>query len=188
MLAHAGHRKRQDSTQEQCQLQRGARPEERPRLSSRRPLENGRTYALTLDPERSCEGALWLYPGDKVLVPLALDGLDAFKKGARILRLNSRTMLGPKDDTGEVNIKLVVDGEQRLDDKVGVQKLQGAPWRFILNPLLASSTEHAHVVLSNPTDSFILVTSVALREYRPLNKQEKKPNTSEQPTADVEAP
>ncbi|NCG18163.1 MAG: hypothetical protein GWP91_04015, partial [Rhodobacterales bacterium] len=152
------------------------------------PLENGRNYVLTLDPERRCEGALWLYPGDEVLVPLALDGLDEFNKGARILRLNSRTMLGPKDDTGEVHIKLVVDGEQRLYAKVGVQKFQGAPWRFILNPLLTSSTENAHVVLSNPTDNFILVTSLALREYGPLNKQENKPNTSEQPPEDVEAP
>jgi hypothetical protein len=34
------------------------------------PSTNGRSYRLALDPERRCDGGVWLYPGDAVRVPV----------------------------------------------------------------------------------------------------------------------
>ncbi len=141
------------------------------------PMENGRSYRLTLDAERWCEGALWLYPGDEVLIPLPLEPLADFDRGARIFRLNGHKMLGPRTDPGEVRFKLVVDGRPRIAGSWPIAAFNGVPHRWQISPLLGTKAKHAHVVITNPTDSFVLLTSVALREHRPqLHRQPPTPN------------
>jgi len=131
------------------------------------PMDNGRKYKLGLDPARGCESALWLYPGDKVSVPIDTAQLADLEHGMSALRVNGMVMKGPKDDGRTLSIKLVVDGEQRLDEQVDLPTLKGAPHRWSLSPPVASSASNVHVVLSNPTQSFLLLTSVALRERMP---------------------
>lgn len=109
-------------------------------------------YTLALDPDRACLASRWLYPGDRLVLPVPA------RSGPVSQLVVAAVAAGER---GAVSARLRVAGETRV---VEVQPTGGKhATEFVLTldpPLLPD--EPAEVVLENPDDEFALVTRAEL--------------------------
>jgi hypothetical protein len=120
------------------------------------PTKNGRRYAVTLDPERMCGQALWLYPGDTTEV--AVD--PASLAMASALSLRGAALVG--DPAGkQITARLELDGRLALEAAVEVGQLAAG----VELPLTAPGPARRVVLtLRNPPEgAFLLFTGASLR-------------------------
>lgn len=139
------------------------------------PVDNGRTYTLGLDPDRSCatlvqqqaatlRGSYWLYPGDVATFSPETDRLKAFRDGASLLLLEVIPHVGTEVSPLEVELlvgdRVVVS---RSWTPSGVRR--ASVLRLPIDPPLPPWPGEVRLRVRNPSDTaFQLVTMVALEE------------------------
>lgn len=122
------------------------------------PSSNGRTYAVSLNPNRQCKDAAWLYPGDVDVI--TLDPIGALPEGATALDLSATPFI--TDPKGAVHVRLEVDGTVRYEDDVPVTALEAVA-RLPLVPALTSDAKRLVLTLRSAADlPFLLVTGASL--------------------------
>jgi hypothetical protein len=123
------------------------------------PSTNGRSYRLALDPERRCDGGVWLYPGDAVRVPVPPDRLRELRDGASSLRVKLSALSGER---ARLTVRVRQAGTVVAELPVTEQDLQGGALTIPLDPPLAPDAAEVDVVVENLGDSFSLLTSAEL--------------------------
>lgn len=137
------------------------------------PTTNGRAYAVSLNPDRQCKDAVWLYPGDVDVV--TLDPLGRLPQGATALDLAATPFIS--DPKGAVHVRLEVDGKVRYEDDVPVTALKDGA-RLPLVPAVAGGAKKLVLTMRSSADMpFLLVTSAALvaPEAEPLARSTAPP-------------
>ncbi len=121
-------------------------------------------YTLVLDPKRSCEGAIWLYPHDVAKMSVPLERLSDLRDRAQVFRIKAKRLKGPEEDPGVIAVRLRVAGEDSMQGQVTFEELHGGPkaWELPI-PITARDTE-VDVVVRNDSDSFVLLTGAKLVE------------------------
>lgn len=128
------------------------------------PHRNDRRYRLGFDPGRSCEGAVWLYPGDRVRLSWPQPTLASLQRGARQLRLEAIPMLDRGAGQGGLDLKLKVSGKVALEDTLSLERVRNGPKGWRLPKALQPEGKEIELLLSNDSDAFLLVTSAVLSE------------------------
>lgn len=124
------------------------------------PRTNGRTYRLTLDAGRRCDGAVWLYPKDAFTVTWPKDRLSVFRRGADRLTLGARYLQKRKT---HIEVVLRVNGEPRLREQINGLDFQSGALSF---PIVPPVPKDADVTLEirNLDHTFYLFEEATLRE------------------------
>jgi hypothetical protein len=126
------------------------------------PYRNGRTYKMVLDEGRSCDGAVWLYPKDHFTVRFPKDRLAVFRKGATSFTLGMRYLQQRK---AEVQVRLIVDGEVRVDERLDGRDYKSAkPKTWKLDPPIPLDAENVELEIQNYEYTFYLINSATLSE------------------------
>lgn len=126
------------------------------------PFRDGRTYELALDPERHCDGARWLYPGDhlRLLVPgrglSAHDDLDSLV--LQIHDLSGRS----EGDGAVVMVRLWAGDEWVLDTTTTARADPGLGTELPLDRTIGRADGPAVLDLVNRSDRFLLLTGATL--------------------------
>lgn len=116
-------------------------------------------WSLALDPERSCAGGRWLYPGDQLTVPLGGRVLDRFREGARTLTLTG-AVLDKKPAT--VTVYLRVDQQVVLRDVLLLDGKDPSTQTYTLNTAIWPDDGQAELILENLDERFVLITGGVL--------------------------
>ena len=121
------------------------------------------TYTLALDPERQCEGALWLYPHDVARLDVPAERVQKLNRGLREVRIQGTRMKGPPEEDGSLTVRLRVGDRLRFEESVGLDRLQNGPkgWPVEQQAVPQGATK-LELVVSNDTDSFVLLTGAKL--------------------------
>ncbi len=127
------------------------------------PTTNGKTYAIGLDPARECEGAVWLYPKDKIRVSFPMQRIGRMQGGATALRLEVLDPNAP-DSKLAASFRLVVDGELRLEDRFVLGQYDQGEREWILDPPITGDAKNVRLEVVNDTLGFMLLTSAVLSE------------------------
>ncbi len=114
--------------------------------------------SLSLDPERRCDGGVWVYPGDQLTLAYPPDRLLALRDGIGALTL-SAVQMDPGPSVG-LGIRVEADGRTVLDGQATGHTMLSLD--HALDP-----TAEVTVHLEGPPDAWFLVHSAALREAGP---------------------
>ena len=129
------------------------------------PSTNGKKYTIGLDPERSCEGAVWLYPKDAMRVNFPIARVSRMQSGASALRLEALDPATP-DPNMVLAFKLLVDGEVRLDESLKIGAFEQGEHEWVLDPPVSPDSTSVTLEVSNPSQmAFLLLTSAVLSEH-----------------------
>jgi hypothetical protein len=128
------------------------------------PLLSDHVYTLALDPKRQCEGAMWLYPHDVARLSVPLESLQKMKNGAHLLRIAGKRMKGPEGDTGSIRVRVKVNDRVRLNSSVDLDRLTKGPRGWSITPSIKEAVTRVDVILTNDSDSFVLLTGAKLLE------------------------
>lgn len=138
------------------------------------PDTNGRTYDLVLDPSRICDkrnqrditpirGAVWLYPGDHLVLDLPQDKLDTFYDGANRFEYALDPILHEAGD--EVEVRLYVDDELILTDVITSGDKRREYRRRSIEPALDPRQGKVRIeVVNRDEDAFWLLVMAAISE------------------------
>jgi hypothetical protein len=127
------------------------------------PYTNDRDYTLALDRTRTCDGALWLYPGDRAkLVARQLDRAQ-LQRGAGAIRI-AGAELGASGRGGDpvLQVRVRAGNQIRVDQPIDIEALPGRGVVLPLQPRIGPTPANVQVELINPSDRFVLLTSVRL--------------------------
>ncbi len=126
------------------------------------PLDNGRSYRLTLAPDRQIGRFWWLYPGDLARLPAINRELRALRDGASHLSLEAKAFAGHPDNpvTLELRIGEVVVAQAELT----AGELDQGPLEIDFPPTPVSGQEVELTLESGLEAPFMLVTTAVLRE------------------------
>lgn len=125
------------------------------------PTRNGRRYALSLDPTRFC-GSYWLYPGDRVRFPEISRQLQQSPGSFKRLEVWARTF-SAHQGAFDMDVKLKVDGELRVDARMRADQMDPAPLGWNLDPPITSANKDIVLELSTPPEAgFVLLTLAEL--------------------------
>ena len=127
-------------------------------------LMNGRKYRIALDPDRACEGAAWVYPGDKARLTFPMEDLRVLGRGGRALEVEAVRMMGPQSELGTVRFRLKVNGKERVNQTVPVKRLSEGPHEWKIDPSVGASAKNVELVVVNDSDHYLLLTNVVIRE------------------------
>ncbi len=127
------------------------------------PMENGRKYKLALDPDRSCLGAQWLYPRDRMRAPIPAEMLEPFKRGARTLKV---TAFGT-GKSGQLRVKILASGRQILDRTIALEGTEAKTVALPLKRALRPTDTDVELRIQNPAGGLFMVTSAVLTVQAP---------------------
>jgi hypothetical protein len=128
------------------------------------PATNGRDYKLVLDEGRLCDGAVWLYPKDRFTVAWPSDRLAGFREGARYLTVGARYL---NQRAAEITVRLLVDGQVRVEETLDGRELKKGPRTFPLDPPLSVDAADVTLQIDNEAHVFYLVDEATLSERPP---------------------
>lgn len=138
------------------------------------PYTTDRSYTLALDPDRSCDAALWLYPGDSAKLSMRPVDAGLLSRGAGAVRVvaydvGSGGVVAPTDAvrTGALGIQVKAANLVRVDEPVAVDSLSERSPVLVLQPRIAPHPGNVTVELTNDSDEFLLITSVRLMSEVP---------------------
>lgn len=129
------------------------------------PFEVRHKFKLVLDPARSCDGGLWLYPQDRARLTLRPYDAEQLSRGASVLTLLAAD-LGSSERGGEpfVGVKVRAANTVRLEADVPVAQLTDTGVSLRLDPRIAAGAQSIQVELWNKTDRFLLLSTATLGE------------------------
>jgi hypothetical protein len=126
------------------------------------PYATGRDYRLTLDEERSCDAALWLYPGDRTRLGSRPGELWAMPRGANTLRIAAQDMgSGKRGGEPYVTVRVRAGNQLRAEQVLSIEELT-AGQSLRLDPKIPSASQGVSVELANDSDRFLLLTTLVL--------------------------
>jgi hypothetical protein len=128
------------------------------------PNDNGRIYTLGLDRGRRCDGAAWLYPKGEFVVAWPAERLATLEQPARRFSLSGRYLQQRK---ANLRIKLVVDGEVRIEESVDGRRLRDGALHWTLEPPVPT-TAKVELTVANREHVFYLIDHALLAEQPPL--------------------
>ena len=129
------------------------------------PTENGRAYELSLDPNRSCYGSQWLYPGDALRLRVPAEDLSAFTRPIRTLTVLAadRAPKGVQEPPATLVVRVRVNDRVRLEQQVSVAALaEGVP--LVFDTPLGGQAADLVIEVENPSSRFVLLTSARLAD------------------------
>ncbi|MBX2798269.1 MAG: hypothetical protein KTR31_11385 [Myxococcales bacterium] len=129
------------------------------------PWRNGRRYSLGLDPDRACDGARWLYPGDRLRIRVPDADFASLDAGAASLVLSVRDMsVRDEADTTlpRVRARARVGQAVRMDAWLDVPPDPGTGHRLPIEPRIEPGTTGVAVDVINKSDRFLLLTGARL--------------------------
>ncbi|MEZ4239444.1 MAG: hypothetical protein R3F59_25460 [Myxococcota bacterium] len=136
------------------------------------PYLNGRHYRLALDPDRSCGGGLWLYPGDRARLAARPIDTEALLRGSGALRV-AGTPLGPTEqENGALKVRVKAANMLRIEQDVPLAQLPGRGAVMSLQPRIGPTPNNVVVEIVNPTDQFVLLSSVRLLPDLPKSAED----------------
>jgi hypothetical protein len=128
------------------------------------PSTNGRSYALALDPARSCDGAAWLYPNDAFTVSFQPEMLASFTGPARWLAFGARYL---NLRAAHLEVALSVDGREVLRRRIDARDVDRERLVWPLEPPVAVAGRDVRLSVRNLDATFYLVEEATLAERRP---------------------
>ncbi len=133
--------------------------------SERDPFENGKSYSLALDPDRSCEGSRWLYPGDQMRIAAPPSERDRLTRGAGILavRVIDAGAAGEAAEGGTLGLRLKVNGVMRLHAEVPLAAAV-AGVRLPIEPRLGTAATNIQLEVVNESERYVLLRDARLVE------------------------
>ena len=120
------------------------------------------SYTLALDPERQCEGALWLYPRDVARLEVPSERVEQMRRGLREIRIQGKQMKGPDLEDGELTVRLRIGDRVRFEESVGLDRLANGPKAWPIEASGGPIPGRLELVVSNDSDSFVLLTGAKL--------------------------
>ncbi|HHO49702.1 MAG TPA: hypothetical protein ENK18_02250 [Deltaproteobacteria bacterium] len=129
------------------------------------PSHNGRDYALALDPDRWCDGAVWLYPGDLMRISLQPGDLSALIGGIGGLTLSARSASPQRGQAQTLKIQIRRHQAVWVSERRPLRGSGEATWRIPIRPPIDTSTEHVSVDVINKSGGFVLLTGARLQAY-----------------------
>jgi len=121
-------------------------------------------YTLMLDPQRQCEGAIWLYPRDVAKIAIPVEHVADMKKGVTRIRVSGRRMKGPEGDTGSLVVRVKTNDRIRFEESVDIENLSEGAAVWPVTPHIKGGAGTADFIVSNDSDSFVLLTGAKLLE------------------------
>ncbi|HHO54691.1 MAG TPA: hypothetical protein ENK18_28415 [Deltaproteobacteria bacterium] len=129
------------------------------------PARNGRTYRLVLDEARSCDGDVWLYPKDRLRLPIPAEILASLPQGASVLTLDLRYLNFREAD---VDVRLLAGDQVRLEARFDGRQVKRAPIAWRLDPPLTEADGALVLELDNREHTFYLIREVVFSERWPI--------------------
>jgi len=133
-------------------------------------LDNGRTYTLALDPNRSCYGSQWLYPNDQLRVNVASEELAELRRGARSVTLRGadRSSLGEDAPVSWLTVRIRVNERVRMEQTVSVDQLTSEGGTTLaIEPPVRASDRNVQLEVVNDSSNFVLLTTARLSAAAP---------------------
>ena len=130
------------------------------------PFENGRTYELELDPERHCDGARWLYPGDRLALEIDAELLASAPGPLRavVLQVHDMTPVrGGRRRGASVQVEVHAGDDLLLQGELTARKAPGRGVEIALDRPLQPWRRRAWIELENTSEHFLLLTGARLR-------------------------
>ncbi|MCA9494374.1 MAG: hypothetical protein KC621_30820 [Myxococcales bacterium] len=124
------------------------------------PYANGRTYRLDVDPDRRCDGAVWLYPSDTARMVVPEERLAHFHRPIRELSLE---VAPTRRASGAVRFDVEVAGERVATLERTVAELREGPLVIALDPP-APHGASVTITATNQGRGFLLWTRASLAE------------------------
>ncbi|MCA9494911.1 MAG: hypothetical protein KC621_33510 [Myxococcales bacterium] len=119
------------------------------------PLDGRHAYELVLDPQRSCEGGLWSYPGDDARIA----SIDVEGTVTDIELRAADAGSTSRGGTGGVRVRALIDDRVAAEVEAAPVELDAGVHLPLPSPSHASRLT---VEIANATDHFLLWQSVAL--------------------------
>lgn len=128
------------------------------------PYLTDREYRLVLDPMRTCDGGLWLYPGDRVRLTARAYDLAALRRGAATLTAIAADMGAVRAEVLDprVDIRVRAGGEPRAEVAVTIPDLTTTGVLVRLDPRVGPNERFVQIELENRSDRYLLLTSLLL--------------------------
>lgn len=124
------------------------------------PYSTGRLYEIALDEMRSCDAALWLYPGDRVRINARQGDFAAMPRGANTLSLLAYDRgSSRKGGESQLIVRVRAGNQLRAEQAIPVSRL-GEAIDLPLSPKIASGAQSVAVEMHNSSDRFLLLTSL----------------------------
>lgn len=130
------------------------------------PARNGRTYRLALDPQRTCDGAAWIYPKDQLSIPFPPDRVADLSEGAAYVRILARYL---NRRPAQLGVRVRVDGQVVIDESLDGRDVDRGPIDRPLPFRLSPGRHDVRVELENRDHVFYLLTRVTLTERPPAS-------------------
>lgn len=130
------------------------------------PAENGRTYDIELAESRWCEGALWLYPNDRVRVPWNEKDLMRLERGGRFFTVAAQDM-GGRGAATPLTVRLRVNGNLAIDDTLPLPAAMLGTRTFNLPQAIPPKARQVVLEVVNNSDRYVLLTHATLSERKP---------------------
>ncbi|MCB9684412.1 MAG: hypothetical protein H6738_05605 [Alphaproteobacteria bacterium] len=124
------------------------------------PYANGRGYTLDLDPDRRCDGAVWLYPSDTARLEVPTERRTHFHRPIHELSL---VVAPTKRASGSVRFDVEVGGAVVATLEPTVAELREGPLVVTLDPP-APSDAAIVITATNQGRGYLLWTGAALAE------------------------
>lgn len=122
-----------------------------------------RTYSLALDPARSCDASLWLYPGDKARLTVRREDMEQLVRGVGALRVVANDFGGATRDVPQaIQVRLRAGKEIRLEGTLPLEGVAGRGVVLPIAPRIPANTNNLQLELVNPTGRYVLLTSLRL--------------------------
>lgn len=129
--------------------------------------ETPSTYGLALDPERSCDAALWLYPYDRARVDARPYDLAVTNRGAGVLIVAGRDFgaIADEDQTEPtVTLRVRAGNQVRAEAVLPTSALAGRGTRLKLEPRIAATAQAVSVEITNDSGHYVLLTTLRLAD------------------------
>lgn len=127
------------------------------------PAHNGRDYALALDPDRWCDGAVWLYPGDPLRITLGPDELQPLRGGLGWLILTAHGASPRRSQPMILKIQIRRHQAVWVSEQRPLRGSGEATWRIPIDPPIEAGAEHVSVDVINKSSGFVLLTGARLQ-------------------------
>lgn len=130
------------------------------------PYITERDYRLALDPLRTCDGGLWLYPGDQARLEARPYDLRGLRRGAGALTVRAADLGSPRPDAvpDQVRIRVKAGNQIRADVTVSLADLTTTGVWLKLEPRVSATAVALTVEIDNPSERYLLLTSLLLGE------------------------
>ncbi len=128
------------------------------------PRTNGRTYHLGLDPDRQCEGTVWLYPTDEFRTTFPAGRIARMVEGAHALRIEAIDARRPDGSRDLVRIRLTAGESVVLDEEAALGTFDNGEREWVFDHPIGADTGPVRLEIANKSRTFVLVTSAVLSE------------------------